>query len=1648
MKYESEKVCTESLTGRHPKTPSTTPPRDGALYTPPVVQHGTHTMAAAADIASLPLEEWARLQHRLLTLERDAEVEEAAAAVNGKSAEEAQAEGSSMPRVTVLEITSSLFGRSTLVLGDSLHRALPAHKFTVGDIVGIKITGRSGPRAAAPPSAGGLRAQYDASGVVAAVTDRVLKVALDDSRTPDENGAGREAFTPADGDRLRIDRLADDVTFRRLSECLTELEAYRHRDASKLFRILFSEPGDISATPEFDTWPAAAIATAAAAFPLGDQTLIEVDTSSPAPPPPPLGFTPFRSSLNDGQLRAVDAALRARHLCMIHGPPGTGKSTTCVEYILQEVARGRKVLACGPSNVSVDNLVERIVADRDAEEVQHVNRGGARSSAAGVLKRMSSRPRIVRLGHPARISPIAAAYSLEALVLEAEGLSIVSDVRKELAEVRSRVRSTRDKATRRELRAEERKLRTEVREREERIVLDVIRGADVVLCTVTGAASRVLMKALTRGGGSSGGPPVFKPFDVVLIDEVAQSIELGCFIPALLSASKLVIAGDHKQLPPTVLSQSATRDGLSHTLADRVVAKFGGGRGSSGGGRGSNGGCSDNSVVHLLTVQYRMHACIMQWSSDAHYGGALVAHGTVAHHTLRDLPHVRMPCDGDVVVIHAAAIFGVHYAAQAAAEATLSELSATGDEEAAAAAAPSKSNAVALDAVTAKAVRTSSILALAANTFQPSAAAVTSSSAGSSSNASHTPSPYDVDFDGEALNAPMLLIDTAGCGLEEESPSSSSTGSKANVGEADIVVKHVLALLAVGVLPSEMAVVTPYNAQVGLLSALFSGLPNGARIEVRSVDSFQGQEKEAIILSLVRCNASHNVGFLSDYRRMNVAVTRARRHVVIVADSETCANDKYLAGLLSYANTHGVVRSAAEYIPDMTAGGGIVAPSAAFNSSSISEGKGKGAFRGGAASTSTGAARRAPNTTTTSEADLKLKLDAARAQVTAFVAVADRVLADLHVAAVMDATALVPSQPSDSAAAAVVAVAASLDAWSDISAASADSDRSSSSSSNNACTTSVITTSVVSAAAATIISTPNSATMTCFAATDAAAPATAATATDSAAAPVPSVSRSATAADADGVTIAAHRFLLALRSGQRAEARISGRGSISFGSSSGEEAAAATASNSFWPEASIVLMPYSPDTAVAPSLTDPAQHVTAPTATSSRRDDQTARFTLRFSSTLSSFDRRLVHLAAEAEGIPHRSSGKGRRRHAVARYASPHERSRAVAALDMIPMASISEAAATAPVTDDGGSARGHSSSSREGVGAPIAARFHALLSSLSTSAASDDDEESKGSDSQSESEDDVAGFEPSDAVPAVASTVAAAVLDRRDLSKANLISSTSSTVGAMGASSLVGTTTHGVLGSEPQSTAARATSRAATATHAPNGALALLHAERAARQKAIAVAQRAAPAPTPATTGVPSIVAGGNAAAAATASKPRKTTTGSSSGSSKPHRADAGSGVRMEFGLPVGQLRPVPPPPPSSSSAGSAKKGDAGGADDNEMALLDSLLAQSKHCSMKGCKASTVTISCLCPHCRYKFCYEHGQPEVHGCGDAARSHARGAWLGGGGAAALGGGSTAPKLKDWEKKRLSNTLHKALDGKAAARAPAGDAKGDHKKKGR
>ncbi|CAM9164154.1 unnamed protein product, partial [Scytosiphon promiscuus] len=727
------------------------------------------------DESPVSINEWARGQRELLKLERDEETSQVADAIAQLTAQECMERGISLVPLAVTGLSTGLYGRACVSVGDPKGRPLPAHRLGAGDQVRLHST--KGSKGGKGDLEEGVS---EILGVVGKVTELAVEVISDDA---DDAGSLRGP--------LRLDVVASEATHKKLMLGLDALEKYPGGGpAERVINVLFGlEP------------PSAAGAAASG-----------TGTEDALP-------TALRS-LNDSQREAVAFALSTRDVALIHGPPGTGKTTTVVALVKEAVARGWRCLVCAPSNVAVDGILERL--GRGGEPLPPHSPPLGRCNTGRT-------PSNFTLPHPLMPRRVLE-HSMEALVNRHEGTAIVKDVRKEidgmLAKLygkpgaesgggkpsRSRVRG----ADRRGAKQEIKTLRKEARAREGKVVREVLRSRDVVLATCVGAATYSLRE---------------EEFDVVVIDEAAQALEAACWIP-ILKGRRLVLAGDHKQLAPTVKSRkaaaglppppppprssdpaaaaaaAATIDGLGLTMFDRVLRDLGEG------------------VCRMLDVQYRMNQDICDWASTEMYGGLLRAHPSVAERELPDLPHA------------------------AAAAAAIQDM--------------------------------------------------------------------------DMWAAVMLLIDTTGCDMPEEE---AGGGSRRNEREAEVAVRHVKGLLEAGILESEVAIISPYNGQVNLLKRMLR--PEHPGVEVRSVDGFQGGEKEAIVLSLVRSNPGKQVGFLADARRLNVAVTRAKRHVAVICDAECCGSDAFIGRLLTHIEERGEYRSALELQPDDDGRGEAVGVAAA-----------------------------------------------------------------------------------------------------------------------------------------------------------------------------------------------------------------------------------------------------------------------------------------------------------------------------------------------------------------------------------------------------------------------------------------------------------------------------------------------------------------------------------------------------------------------------------------------------------------------------------------------------------------------------------------------------------------------------------------------
>lgn len=430
-------------------------------------------------------------------------------------------------------------------------------------------------------------------------------------------------------------------------------------------------------------------------------------------------------SLNDSQKEAINFSIASSDIALIHGPPGTGKTHTLIELILQFLKQGKRLLVCGPSNISVDNIVERLSPHKVP---------------------------MVRLGHPARLLPGVLNHSLEILTRTSEAAEIVKDIRDEMDAKQASIRKTRNGRERKAIYGEMRELRKEYRQREGKCIDELIRTSKVVLATLH---------------GSGGFHMKHQKFDVVIIDEASQALEAQSWVAILASgAEKVILAGDHLQLPPTIKSlnsKTAKKEAktnqeddvkLETTLFDRMLNLHG------------------EDIKRMLTIQYRMHEKINAFPSAALYESRLIAADAVKSRLLVDLP-------------------------------------------------------------------------------------------------------YDVE-ETDDTKEPLVFWDTQGGDfpekIEDEEAAKTSRSSllgesKSNEHEAAIVKMHVQTLVDAGIKPEDIAVVTPYNGQLAILSQMLKERFQG--IELGSIDGFQGREKEAVVVSLVRSNPEHEVGFLGEKRRLN-----------------------------------------------------------------------------------------------------------------------------------------------------------------------------------------------------------------------------------------------------------------------------------------------------------------------------------------------------------------------------------------------------------------------------------------------------------------------------------------------------------------------------------------------------------------------------------------------------------------------------------------------------------------------------------------------------------------------------------------------------------------------------------------------------------
>ena len=439
--------------------------------------------------------------------------------------------------------------------------------------------------------------------------------------------------------------------------------------------------------------------------------------------------------LNETQERAVNEVLRAKDVAIVHGPPGTGKTTTLVEAINETLMRESQVLVCAQSNMAVDWICEKLV-DRGIN--------------------------VLRIGNPTRVNDKMLGFTYERRFEAHPDYPQLWAIRKAMRELRRRKKG-RDDNFHQKLE----RLKSRATELEIRINADLFGEARVIASTLVGSANRLL-----EG----------QKFGTLFIDEAAQALEAACWIP-MRRVSRVILAGDHCQLPPTVKSIAALKGGLGKTLMERIVE-------------------NKPECVTLLGVQYRMNEEIMKFSSDWFYGGKV-----------KTAPEIR---------------------------------------------------------------QRKSIL----------------------------------NFD-----RPILWIDTGQMEVGPDEPSNKEqfvgeSFGRVNKGEAELTLRHLQDYFTkIGkerILEEQIdvGVISPYRAQVQYLRKLVKQRaffkPYRRLITVNTVDGFQGQERDIILISMVRANENGEIGFLRDLRRMNVAITRARMKLIILGDVATLTRHPFYKKLWEY----------------------------------------------------------------------------------------------------------------------------------------------------------------------------------------------------------------------------------------------------------------------------------------------------------------------------------------------------------------------------------------------------------------------------------------------------------------------------------------------------------------------------------------------------------------------------------------------------------------------------------------------------------------------------------------------------------------------------------------------------------------------------
>ncbi len=471
----------------------------------------------------------------------------------------------------------------------------------------------------------------------------------------------------------------------------------------------------------------------------------------------------YNENLNETQKEAVIKALSSEVLYLIHGPPGTGKTTTLVEIAMQLVKEGNKILVTADSNTAVDNFIEKFSIYADQFGIEYVRIGSISRINKNIIEKTLD-------------------YKVSKILNDEETMKLYQEIEKREREIARCVKPTmsnrrglsfddilklsiigkslrglplkriKSMAKYIKLKREIELLKSKINKKRDKIINEIINSSQVVFTTNSTAGSEILRNV---------------DFDVVMIDESTQATEPSSLVP-LIKGKNLILAGDHKQLPPTILSEKAKREGLEKSLFERLISLY-------------------PHLSIMLKVQYRMNEKIMNFSNEMFYSNNLIAHESIRDHVIEE-------------------------------------------------------------------------------------------------------------YNGFVSSIPITFVNVNA----HETKKCNST-SFLNYKEAELV-KRIVEDLLKRYREEDIGIISPYKDQVETIKKILRKYNN---LEVKTIDGFQGREKEIIILSLVRGNIKKNIGFLSDYRRLNVAITRARKKMIVIGNEKTLSKDKIYKGLIEYIKREG-----------------------------------------------------------------------------------------------------------------------------------------------------------------------------------------------------------------------------------------------------------------------------------------------------------------------------------------------------------------------------------------------------------------------------------------------------------------------------------------------------------------------------------------------------------------------------------------------------------------------------------------------------------------------------------------------------------------------------------------------------------------------